>query len=270
MAAVYRKSFYLSNKARQQSTVGEIVNLQSIDANKFQDLFPYLHMMWSAPFQLVVSMVMLWQLLGPSCLAGVAVMILTVPANGFIAKKLFAVQKIIMSLRDRRIKLMNEILSGMRIIKFFAWEDSFINALSKIRNGELETLRSTMWIRAISSFLWGATPTLVALFTFGLYSLLGNELTAERAFTALALFNIIRFPMNMLPMIVNSVIESKVSLQRLSKFLLAEELDINAVDVKPHESNTPVAISIREGSWTWDSSPTPTLQDISLDVWISS
>ena len=192
-------------------------------------------------------------------------MILTIPANGVVSKKFWKAQSAIMSLRDNRIKLMNEILSGIRIIKFFAWEDSFISAVDKIRNGELATLRSTLWLRTFTSYFWGATPTLVALCTFVLYTLVGNDLTAERAFTALALFNIIEFPMNMLPMIISAVIECKVSMKRLTKFLMAEELDTNAVQIRSFDNHAPVAISIRDGSWTWEKeSSKPTLEHISL------
>lgn len=69
-AELYEKSFTLSIKARQKATVGQIVNLQSVDAGRFIDLLPFLHMLWSAPVQMVVATILLWQLLGPSVLAG--------------------------------------------------------------------------------------------------------------------------------------------------------------------------------------------------------
>jgi len=53
VAEVYKKSFWLSNKARQESTIGEIVNLQAIDSSRLEELVPYLHLLWSAPFQMI-------------------------------------------------------------------------------------------------------------------------------------------------------------------------------------------------------------------------
>ena len=77
----------LSNSAKKTSTVGEIVNLMSVDAQRFMDLMTYFHTIWSGPFQIIVSLYFLWQTLGPSVLAGVGVMILLIPINALIAHK---------------------------------------------------------------------------------------------------------------------------------------------------------------------------------------
>ena len=71
----------LSNSARQQSTVGEIVNLMSVDAQRFMDLVNYLHLIWSAPLQIVLAVIFLYIDMGPSAFAGVGVMILLIPVN---------------------------------------------------------------------------------------------------------------------------------------------------------------------------------------------
>lgn len=81
------KSLLLSNEARKTSTVGEIVNLMSVDAQRFIELTTHLNMIWSAPFQMCVCLYFLWMVLGPSVLAGVAVMVLMIPINAVIAKK---------------------------------------------------------------------------------------------------------------------------------------------------------------------------------------
>ena len=77
----------LSNSAKKTSTVGEIVNLMSVDAQRFMDLMTYFHTIWSGPFQIIVSLYFLWQTLGPSVMAGVGVMILLIPINALIAHK---------------------------------------------------------------------------------------------------------------------------------------------------------------------------------------
>ena len=82
----------LSSAARRNTTVGEIVNLMSVDAQRFMELTTYLNMLWSAPFQMCVCLYFLWATLGPSILAGVAIMIILIPINGVIAKKTRALQ----------------------------------------------------------------------------------------------------------------------------------------------------------------------------------
>ena len=115
-AVICRQSLRLSNKARRTSTVGEIVNLMSVDAQRFMDLMTFIHLIWSAPLQILLSLIFLYLSMGPSIFAGVAVMILTIPVNALIAsysKKLQAKQ---MVFKDSRIKIVNEVLNGIKVI----------------------------------------------------------------------------------------------------------------------------------------------------------
>ena len=90
----------MSNDARKSSTVGEIVNLMSVDAQRLQDVTGYLWMIWSAPLQIVIAVYLLWGILGPSVLAGLAVMILLIPINGVMATLQRKLQVGIRLLRD--------------------------------------------------------------------------------------------------------------------------------------------------------------------------
>lgn len=84
IAAIYRKALRVSNSARKESTVGEIVNLMSVDAQRFMDVTAYINMIWSAPLQIAVALYFLWECLGPSVLSGLAVMIILIPVNALI------------------------------------------------------------------------------------------------------------------------------------------------------------------------------------------
>jgi len=77
----------MSNEARKTTTVGEIVNLMSVDAQRLQEIAGYLWMTWSSPVQICIAVYMLWDMLGVSVLAGIAVMILLIPINGIVATK---------------------------------------------------------------------------------------------------------------------------------------------------------------------------------------
>ncbi|VDP98007.1 unnamed protein product, partial [Trichobilharzia regenti] len=86
-ASVYRKSLRLSNKARYKSTTGQVMNLMSSDAQQFVQLMPFINILWSGPFQITISMVLLWRELGPAVLAGVAVLLLLLPINVLVARR---------------------------------------------------------------------------------------------------------------------------------------------------------------------------------------
>uniref|UniRef100_A0A670ZAQ9 Multidrug resistance-associated protein 1 n=1 Tax=Pseudonaja textilis TaxID=8673 RepID=A0A670ZAQ9_PSETE len=231
IGAIYRKALVITNSARKTSTVGEIVNLMSVDAQRFMDLATYINMVWSAPFQVMLALYLLWQNLGPSVLAGVAVMLLLVPVNAVIAMKTKTYQVAHMKSKDSRIKLMNEILNGIRVLKLYAWELAFKRKVLQIRQEELKVLKKSAYLAAIGTFTWVCAPFLVALSTFAVYVSVSekNILDAQKAFVSLALFNILRFPLNILPMVVSSMVQASVSLKRLRVFLSHEELDPDSV-----------------------------------------
>lgn len=163
ISTIYRKAMCMSNASRKESTVGEIVNLMSVDAQRFVELTAYLNMIWSAPLQIALSLYFLWEVLGPSVLAGLAVMIILIPVNGYIANKVKILQIKQMKNKDERVKLMNEVLSGIKVLKLYAWEPSFEAQILKIRNKEIKVLKQTAYMNAGTSFIWSCAPFLVSI-----------------------------------------------------------------------------------------------------------
>ncbi|CAG9853670.1 unnamed protein product [Phyllotreta striolata] len=262
VSAIYRKALRISNSARKESTVGEIVNLMAVDAQKFMDLISYLNMIWSAPLQICLSLYFLWNELGPSVLAGLAVMIILIPVNGFIANKAKTLQVKQMKNKDERVKLMNEILNGIKVLKLYAWEHSFEEQVLKIRNKEIKVLRQAAYLNAGTSFIWSCAPFLVSLVTFATFVLVDekNILDANKAYVSISLFNIIRFPLSMLPMMLSQLIQTWVSVKRINNFMNAEELDPDNVHHEPTEE----PLLIQNGNFSWGSEPV--LKNINIRI----
>ncbi|KAK1333553.1 LOW QUALITY PROTEIN: hypothetical protein QTO34_005938 [Cnephaeus nilssonii] len=260
MASVYKKALNLSNRARKLYTVGETVNLMSVDAQKLMDVTSFIHLLWSNVLQIVLSIYFLWIELGPSVLAGVGVMLLLIPVNGIIATKNKAIQVKNMNQKDKRLKIMNEILNGMKILKYFAWEPSFKNQVSDIRKKELKNLLTFGQMQSMIVFLLYLTPVLVSVITFSVYVLVdsNNVLDAKKAFTSITLFNILRFPLSMFPMMISSLLQASVSKERLEKYLGGDDLDTSAIDM--------TVILFSEASFTWDQETEPTIRDVNLDI----
>ncbi|XP_047234005.1 ATP-binding cassette sub-family C member 3 isoform X2 [Girardinichthys multiradiatus] len=266
IGAIYRKALVITNAAKRSSTVGEIVNLMSVDAQRFMDLTTFLNMLWSAPLQIMLALFFLWQNLGPSVLAGVAVMVMLIPINAFIAMKTRAYQVEQMQHKDARIKLMNEILNGIKVLKLYAWENSFKDKVLAIRQKELDVLRKTAYLGALSTMAWTSAPFLVALTTFAVYVTVdeNNVLDAEKAFVSLSLFNILRFPLNMLPQVISGLVQASVSLKRIQNFLSNDELDPSSVDRK--NTSSEFAVSVISGKFTWAKEDQPVLNNINVMV----
>uniref|UniRef100_A0A8C9ED95 ATP binding cassette subfamily C member 3 n=1 Tax=Phocoena sinus TaxID=42100 RepID=A0A8C9ED95_PHOSS len=161
IGVIYRKALVITNSVKRESTVGEIVNLMSVDAQRFMDVVPFINLLWSAPLQMILAVYFLWQNLGPSVLAGVALMVLLIPLNGAVAVKMRAFQVEQMKLKDSRVKLMSEILGGIKVLKLYAWEPSFLKQVEDIRQEELRLMRQAAYLHATSTFIWICTPFLV-------------------------------------------------------------------------------------------------------------
>ncbi|XP_064218525.1 multidrug resistance-associated protein 1 isoform X2 [Aotus nancymaae] len=269
IGAVYRKALVITSSARKSSTVGEIVNLMSVDAQRFMDLATYINMVWSAPLQVILALYLLWLNLGPSVLAGVAVMVLMVPINAVMAMKTKTYQVAHMKSKDNRIKLMNEILNGIKVLKLYAWELAFKDKVLDIRQEELKVLKKSAYLAAVGTFTWVCTPFLVALCTFAVYVTIEekNILDAQKAFVSLALFNILRFPLNILPMVISSIVQASVSLKRLRIFLSHEELEPDSIERRPvKDGGGTNSITVRNATFTWARSEPPTLNGITFSI----
>ncbi|XP_044754617.1 multidrug resistance-associated protein 1 isoform X4 [Coccinella septempunctata] len=250
VSTIYRKSLRISTAARKESTVGEIVNLMSVDAQKFVELTAFLNLIWSAPLQIILSLYFLWKILGPSVLAGLAVMIILIPVNGFIANKVKVLQIKQMKNKDERVKLMNEVLNGIKVLKLYAWEPSFERQVLNIRSKEIAVLKQTAYMNAGTSFIWSCAPFLVSLVSFASYVMVDekNVLDATTAFVSISLFNILRFPLSMLPMMISNMIQCYVSVKRINKFLNLEELDPSNVT---HDSSEGACLVVKNGTFSW-------------------
>ncbi|KAJ6264027.1 Metal resistance protein [Drechslerella dactyloides] len=251
---IYKKALRLSNEGRAARTTGEIVNLMAVDTARLEFLAQYGQNVWSSPFQIIICMISLYDLVGYSMFAGIAVMIIMVPVNWLIARlmKRFQVQQ--MKNKDGRTRLVAEIVNNMKSIKLYAWGVSFMGRLSDIRNKELKTLRKMGVTQAFANFTWSTTPFLVSCVTFTTFVLTQDKpLTTEIVFPALTLFNLLTFPLAMLPMVLSMIVEASVAVNRLASFLTAEEVQPDAVIREPaatHQGD--VTVKVVNGRFTWN------------------
>jgi len=255
-ATIYKKSMKLSNEGKATKSTGDVVNYMAVDTQRLQDLTQYGQQLWSAPFQITLCMISLYQLVGVSMFAGVGAMLAMIPINGFIAKISKNLQKKQMKNKDARTRLMTEILNNMKSIKLYAWTTAFMNKLSYIRNDvELNTLRKIGATIALANFTWSTTPFFVSCSTFAVFVVTQDKpLTTDIVFPALTLFNLLTFPLAILPMVITSIIEASVAVGRLTDYFTAQELQPDAV-LRP-EAEVAVgeeSIRIVDGRFSWNS-----------------
>ena len=254
-SAIYAKSLRLSTEGRAAKSSGDIVNYMSVDVQRLQDLAQYGQMLWSAPFQLILCMASLYQLIGVSFLAGIGVMIALVPVNGLMARLMKKLQQRQMKNKDARTRLMTEILNNQKSLKLYAWGGAFMKKLNVVRNDqELMTLRKIGAAQAFANFTWSSTPFLVSCLTFTVFVFLEKRpLTTDLVFPALTLFNLLTFPLTMLPMVITAIVEASVAMKRLRDYFTADELQPDAVLREPSvQKSGEESVKASNATFTWN------------------
>jgi len=199
--AIYRKSLTISSSSRQQTSTGQIINMFSNDTAMLQRFLFFINNLFLAPFIIGICLYLIYEQVGVSTFVGLGLIIASFPLNGLVFNWLNEVRKEKVKLTDKRIKTMNEILNGVRVIKFYAWEEAFQAKIAVIRDAEVQLLKKIAYIVAIAfSLVLTAIPVFMPVLIFYTYVKLGNQLDATKAFTALALFNLIQFPFVFLPL----------------------------------------------------------------------
>ncbi|KAL4784201.1 hypothetical protein BJX76DRAFT_232079 [Aspergillus varians] len=233
------------------ANIGTIINLMAIDSFKVSEVGAYLHFLWaSVPVQIIIAITLLYRLLGFSSFAGIIIMVLMLPVNLIIAKKFSKLQSQILKGTDARIHSTNEILQNIRIIKYFAWEERFQDIVNEKRRAELQALRFRYTLWAAAATIWYGTPILITLASFFLYTVVeGKRLTPSIAFPALSMFSLLRIPLDQLADMVAHVQESKVSLDRVDKYLNEDETE-KYTQLADEEASEP-RIALDNATLTW-------------------
>ncbi|KAG0213872.1 hypothetical protein BGX28_003296 [Mortierella sp. GBA30] len=233
-AEVYAKSLrrkdmtgIVSERSKKwaRSDTGMITNLMAVDANRVSSLASSIFFLYTCPLEILISLLILYRVLGLSSFVGIGVMLLTSPAHHFAAKKYAKIQEQLMETRDHRVGLMSELLQGIRMIKFFAWEKNIQKKIMEVRDQELRRFVRLYIINTFFTLLWFGSPILVTVMSFTSYTKLEHkQLTAPVAFTSMAIFIILRQPLNILPGMVTDLLEALVSVRRIEAFLNEGEI----------------------------------------------
>ena len=221
--AIYKKLLDLKICNSESVTSGRLSNLLSLDTQRIDQLGVALHLMWDGALQSVGYMCVLAWLLGPSVIFGVAAMASAILVNIYFLRRLLSARVSIIVQADERIRLTNEVFSGMRTVKSYGWENIYERILSRYRQSELMTLSEIIWCRTVVLSVMSAIPSLISVLSLGGYAFLGHELTPAKVFTAVSLFNSLKHPLIIYPTVYNTLSDGLVSLKRLSQFLDAPQ-----------------------------------------------
>ncbi|XP_066862354.1 ATP-binding cassette sub-family C member 10 isoform X4 [Kogia breviceps] len=183
---------------------------------------------------------------------GLILALLLVPVNKVIATRIMASNQEMLQHKDARVKLVTELLSGIRVIKFFGWEQALGARVEACRARELGRLWVIKYLDAACVYLWAALPVVISIVIFITYVLMGHQLTATKVFTALALVHMLILPLNNFPWVISGLLEAKVSLDRIQRFLDLPNHNPQACYSPDPPTEPSTALELHEALFSWD------------------
>lgn len=273
---IYRKALKMSLKALSETTAGQVVNLMANDVNRFDVAVVFLHYLWIGPIETMVVTYFMWEEVGVSAAIGVASLLLFIPLQGYLGKRTSILRMKTAIRTDERVRLMNEIISGIQVIKMYTWEFPFAHLVDNTRKNEIKAIKATSYIRGISLSFIMFTTRISIFISIVAYVMFGNHITAEKVFVLVSYYQILRQTMTVFfPQGIAQVAEAQVSIKRIQNFMLYEEKDIvkqksNSViknsDAANHVSHAEVSskeggIRMTDATAKW----TPQLHDNTLN-----
>ncbi|GMK55034.1 hypothetical protein CspeluHIS016_0200900 [Cutaneotrichosporon spelunceum] len=208
------------------SSKSQIMTLFTVDVDRVGEFVFHVFTLVDGPIEIIVATLFLLQLLGSSALVGLLTTFLCLPLTHLASKVVVRSQEGLMKARDQRTALMNEVLQGIRMLKFMAWERPFETRVNKIRQEELGWQRRNFQIEIAFNILWAFTPILVTIVSFIHYTLVrGENLSPSNAFTAIAVFDELRFALNALPETFIESLQGFVSCRRIEKYMTLTEVN---------------------------------------------
>jgi ABC-type multidrug transport system fused ATPase/permease subunit len=255
---VYRKS--LTVAPSKQFNSGQIVNMVSSDALFIADSFQFVSIGVAVPLQLIVGIILLAIYVDFYVVIVVGLMIIAFPISAVLGQKTGVLRYALQQFGDKRLKMINELLGGIRIVKYYAWEDAFFNNIDKARDQELAGLQSLGNVRAVMIVLLQAVINFAMGLTIILYALYA-QLDQSTLFTVISIFTLIRQAFIMLPFAVAIFPQYINSFKRVQQFMANPDI----VPVEQIQSNS-AEIKVEDASFQWPGTTEPFLKNVSLKV----
>ncbi|XP_065808466.1 ATP-binding cassette sub-family C member 12 isoform X2 [Labrus bergylta] len=248
----------ISLRVHSGVSMGEMINVLTNDGYRLFEAVLFGSFVLSSPVLFFVCVIYACFILGYTALTGVCIYIIFIPVQFFLAKLITGFRWKAILLTDSRVRTMNEILNSIKLIKMYAWEESFEKKVADLRKKEKKQLKRVCHIQNLNTSITGIIPTVATVLTFIVHTLVGFSLNTSDAFTTIAIFNSMRFCLALMPMSVKNLAEAAVSLTRLKKLLLIQ----NPEPYMSHMKNSDSAIVMKNASLSWtkldsqtDSSP---------------
>jgi len=238
------------NKRASSMGSGEVVNLMQSDATMLEMLALQLHTIWDGILQVSIYTALLYKFLGKSVIWGLGVLLITIPINAITLRLLNRLSLKEIAAKDARMKKTTESVSNMQLLKLMSWENIFAADIQCQRDEELKRHKRRGAVRALSQAVSNTAPAISLVATLTAYAKTGKPIVASTIFTAISLFNQLRFPLFFYPMLIDAIANGQNSLRRISAYLESQEIT-PYIDFKPKLDGGGGSIEMSNGNFLW-------------------
>uniref|UniRef100_A0A665V6E2 ATP-binding cassette, sub-family C (CFTR/MRP), member 12 n=1 Tax=Echeneis naucrates TaxID=173247 RepID=A0A665V6E2_ECHNA len=228
-------------------SMGEMINVLTNDGHKLFEAVIFASFFLSTPVLFIVCVIYACFILGYTALTGVCTYIIFIPIQALLVKLINMFRWKTMVVTDSRVRTMNEILTSIKLIKMYAWEESFEEKIAGLRKNEKKQLRWVSYSQNINTSITSIIPTIATVLTFIVHTLLGLSLNTSETFTTIAIFNALRFCLALLPLSMKAVAEAAVSIKRLRRILMIQ----NPEPYVQHKNDSDSAIVMKNATLSW-------------------
>ncbi|XP_051154764.1 probable multidrug resistance-associated protein lethal(2)03659 isoform X2 [Leptopilina boulardi] len=224
---VYRKILRLSKGTIDEgTTVGQIVNLLSNDVHSLDYALNDLHYFWISPIQAIIIAYIMYTEVKSAAIYGILILFLLIPILVSIGLHVPKITIKSSFKTDERLRLMNEIISGVQVIKMYAWEKPFSHLVNQLRAKEISAIKKCSFVDAVQMSFDSYIPRLCLFVTIVTYALMGNPLSAQTVYIITSYYNNMRYSVNIcLQFSVQRIAKAMAAIKRLENFLNSTEME---------------------------------------------
>ncbi|XP_050718619.1 ATP-binding cassette sub-family C member 5-like isoform X19 [Eriocheir sinensis] len=246
LGILYRKLMRMSSLGNR--SVGEVINLFANDAQRIFDFVVIGPMIVGGPLVAVGGVIYILWLLGPWALFGMVAFLLFYPFQYGISRLTGYLRRKTVTVTDERVRMMNELLNCVKLIKMYAWEKSFATSVSGIRGRERHLLEKSAYVQSLSLAMAPTVPIISAIVTFLAHIGAGYNLTAAQAWSYIGLAGQLHFSMDCISYAIQEIRGGQISVKRIKRMLLMDEL----TPYRGHPKDPSVAVAFHDATLGWD------------------
>lgn len=248
---------------KEAASMGKIFNLLRGDAYEVSQRFWEIDSLVDKPLGLIIAIVLVWNLFGPSCFLGILAVLVAQVVNAIITRTLLKWERVRRAATDVRLQISSQFVEALRHLRWYAWQDHWLNQVMDARQSELNLrIITSLWnilIRSVNAFASGLFPVL-ALYAYTL--LAGNPLRVDIIFPALQLFTMLESRLRDIPGLITVLINASIAVERIDDFMSEPNKE-----TRPTETYTDSSpFQMESCSFAWPGKKSPVLSDINLTI----